>query len=269
MESFSADWLSLREPADHAARAVPLVDRIARAHHGRQQVRAMDLAGGTGSNIRFLLPRLPAVTHWTLVDHDDALLAHATESLAPIAHAAGVSFDTRSADLRDLSTLPLDGVGLVTGAALLDLVSTDWLRQLAARCRDARADMLFALSYNGGLDGTPADRDDERVRALVNQHQRTDKGFGVALGPDAAQVAADVFRAAGFEVQTAASDWVLDADRTELQRQLIEGWAGAARAMSPSDAPVIDAWLTRRLAHLAAGVSRVRVGHTDLVATTR
>lgn len=269
MESFSADWLALREPVDHAARAVPLVDRVASIQQGRHDVRAMDLAGGTGSNVRYLLPRLPAVTHWTLVDHDDALLARATALIAPIARDAGVMFEARAADLRDLSTLPLEGVGLVTGAALLDLVSTNWLRALAERCREAQADVLFALSYDGRIDCTPVDGDDERVRSLVNQHQRTDKGFGPALGPDAAHVAAEIFRAEDFAVETADSDWVLDTTHTELQRQLIVGWAGAARAMSPPDAPAIDAWLGRRLAHLAAGISRVRVGHTDLVATTR
>jgi hypothetical protein len=269
MESFSADWLALREPADHASRAHALTAQVAGHLRTRVGVRAIDLAAGSGSNVRYLLPRLPEVTHWTLVDHDPALLARASRLLTPVADAAGRAFEVRQGDLRDLAALPLESCALVTGSALLDLVSETWMRAFARRCREARVEVLCALSYDGRIVCEPPDGDDRLVRDLVNRHQQTDKGFGVALGPDAARVAADCFRDEGFEVQTTESDWVLDDSHAELQRQLLEGWAGAARAMSPQDAPAVDAWLTRRLAHLAAGASRVRVGHVDLVASTR
>jgi hypothetical protein len=35
---------------------------------------------------------------------------------------------------------------LVTASALLDLVSESWMKTLAARCRDAGAAVLFALT---------------------------------------------------------------------------------------------------------------------------
>lgn len=269
MESFSADWLALREPVDHAVRSEALTAGVAGAQHGRHGLRAVDLAGGTGSNVRYLLPRLPAVTRWTLLDHDPRLLEQATRLTAADARAAGATFDTGAVDLRDVAVVPLDGVALVTAAALLDLVSEPWLRAFARRCREARVDVLCALSYDGRIVCDPAEVDDRLVRDLVNRHQRTDKGFGVALGPDAARVAADCFRDEGFAVQTAESDWVLDGRHAELQRQLLEGWAGAARTMSPPDAASVDAWLARRLAQLASGGLGVRVGHTDLVATIR
>ena len=267
MESFSADWLALREPADHAARAHGLLAPIAERLQAQTGARAIDLAAGSGSNVRYLLPRLPAVAHWTLVDHDAALLTQAARLITPLPHAARRAFEVRQGDLRDLAALPFEGCALVTASALLDLVSETWMRAFARRCHEARVAVLCALSYEGRIECAPADTDDRLVRDLVNRHQQTDKGFGVALGPDAARVAADCFRDEGFEVETAESDWVLDATQAELQRQLIEGWAGAARAMSPQDAPAVEAWLARRLAHLAAGSSRVRVGHVDLVAT--
>ena len=269
MESFSADWLALREPVDHASRANGLTARVAERLRTRVDPRAIDLAAGSGSNVRYLLPVLPEVTHWTLVDHDPALLAQASRLLTPLAQAAGRAFDVRQGDLQALDTLALDGCALVTASALLDLVSETWMRAFARRCREARVDVLCALTYDGRIVCEPSDGDDRLVRDLVNRHQQTDKGFGVALGPDAARVAADCFRDEGFEVRTARSDWVLDGAHAELQRQLIEGWASAARAMSPADAPAVDAWLARRLSHLAAGTSRVRVGHIDLAAMAR
>jgi SAM-dependent methyltransferase len=270
MESFSADWLALREPADHAARAHALTEALAmHLAAAPPGARALDLAAGSGSNVRYLYPRLPAIAHWTLVDHDAALLARAWRLLTPVCLPLGRSFDVRQGDLNDIAALPMEGCALVTASALLDLVSEAWLRAFARRCREAGVAVLCALSYDGRIDCTPPDRDDELVRRLVNQHQRTDKGFGPALGPEAATIAEVCFRAEGFEVRTAPSDWMLDAHHAELQRQLIEGWAGAAREIAPPEAAAIDAWKARRLAAVVANTSRLRVGHVDLVAMPR
>jgi hypothetical protein len=104
------------------------------------------------------------------------------------------------------------------------------------------------------------------VRELVNRHQRTDKGFGPALGPDAADVAQQAFASRGFTDERDRSDWTLDGGDAELQRQLIDGWAAAAVAMQPADAAAIAAWRQRRLEHVAARRSTIVVGHEDLAA---
>ena len=265
-ESFSADWLALREPADHAARSADLTVAVAAHLARRAGTRAVDLAAGTGSNVRYLLPRVVSVGHWTLVDHDAALLAQAWRQLSPLAHAAGRSFDVRSGDLVALDTLSLDGCGLVTAAALLDLVSDGWIRALASRCRAAQSAVLFALSYDGRIECEPAEPGDTLVRDLVNAHQRRDKGFGPALGPDASSVAEAAFVAEGYEVRRAKSDWQLGPSMRELQSQLVSGWAQAAREISPSDAPGIAVWSQARVGHIASGRSAMRVGHEDLAA---
>ena len=267
MEQFSADWLALREPADHAARASALTAWVAASVAHRPGLRAVDLAAGTGSNVRYLLPRVPGIQHWTLVDHDPALLAQAWRLLLPLGQAAGRSYDVRQGDLGALDTIVLDGCALVTASALLDLVSEAWVRALARQCRAAGVAVLFALSYDGRMTCEPADADDERVRALVNRHQRGDKGFGPALGPEAAGVAEACFRTEGYTVQVAPSDWVLTSDMHALQQQLVDGWAEAATTVAPGDADVIAAWRAQRLAHIDAGRSTLRVGHVDLAGT--
>lgn len=264
MESFSADWLALREPADHAARPDAIVAAVAAPLAARAGGRAVDLAAGTGSNVRYLLPRLPGIQHWTLVDHDAALLARAWRLLGPIAAPAGRSFDVRAGDLLALDTVSLDGATLVTAAALLDLVSEAWLRGLASRCARAGVAVLFALSYDGRIACDPGDADDDLIREFVNRHQRGDKGFGPALGPDAAGVAAACFRDVGYAIMQERSDWTLGPDMPELQQQLVDGWAGAAAELAPAQAARIAAWRDRRAAHIAAGRSRLVVGHEDI-----
>jgi hypothetical protein len=105
------------------------------------------------------------------------------------------------------------------------------------------------------------------VRELLNRHQHTDKGLGgPAAGPDAVDSAERCFATAGYRVRRAPSNWTLTPEFTDLQRELIEGWAEAAVALAPQDGAAIDDWRRRRLAHVAAGRSQIVVGHEDLAA---
>jgi len=195
--AFSADWLALREPADVAARSPSITRAVALALSHGAAVVALDLASGTGSNLRYLAGRLPTPQRWLLVDHDPALLAQA---LARGCGLPGLDCEI-STECRDLAALDADtifaGRTLVTCSALLDLVSRPWLDRLASRCREHGALVLCALNYDGRIECHPPDPDDSMVSALVNRHQRTDKGFGPALGPDATGFAATSFASRG------------------------------------------------------------------------
>jgi SAM-dependent methyltransferase len=269
MSGFSADWLALREPADTRARdaggglldALPAPGASPGSDARARSREVLDLGAGTGANFRHLHARLGEPRRWTLVDHDPALLQHAVASAASV----GAAPDTMVIDLAAaLDELPLPEGGLVTASALLDLVSAPWLERLARRCRTARADVLFALTYDGRVRCWPQDRDDAAVIAQVNLHQRTDKGFGPALGPNAAAAAARQFARDGYRLRRGRSDWRIGNDEPALQAALLEGWAAAARAIDPGTTPRIDAWLRRRLRHLQRGRSALSVGHEDL-----
>ena len=282
METFSAAWLALREPADHAARSAVMVPLVAAALARVPQTAAdvtdvtvLDLGAGAGSNIRYVAGRLPLSQRWQLVDHDAALLHDALERTRRWAASSGyearassarldlrrdwlhIAVETRRQDLSALDAALFDARGeplLVTGAALLDLASHQWLATLAAHCAAARAVALFALTYDGRITCEPADPDDDLVRQLVNRHQHTEKGFGPAAGPDATTVAATCFDAAGYRVQRAASDWRLGPESAVLQRELVAGWAHAAAEVEPAHRTAIEAWRDRRFTHIAGGL---------------
>jgi len=267
MGDFSADWLALREPADHAARSVRLTRAIAERLEGSTgRLRLVDLAAGTGSNMRYLAPRLPPRQRWRLVDHDAALLRVAARAPAEnVAAIAAEPFDLSTLDPPSAREL-FEGASLVTASALLDLVSGPFVRLVCAACRGAGAAVLFALTFDGRIECSPADPEDDAVRGLVNRHQRRDKGFGAALGPAAGEETARALAAAGFSVERDRSDWRLTHNDAELQRQLIEGWARAAGEIDPERTAAIDAWRARRLAHVAEGRSQIVVGHEDIAA---
>nr|WP_111299337.1 class I SAM-dependent methyltransferase [Paracoccus saliphilus] len=249
---FSADWLALREPADRAARDGALLEQATRAA-GPDPV-VLDLGCGTGSTLRALAPHLPDHARWRLVDNDPALLDIARTE-APGRVTAHVL------DLRDLDALPLDGVTLVTASALLDLMPAAWIAGLADRLGRAGLPFYAALSYDGMMAWDPALPQDDDITRAFNAHQRSDKGLGPALGPDAAQQAAEALGKAGFSVSLADSPWRIGPGDADLHRALI---AGIAQAAGEAGAQVAPDW-GRARATTAAG-DRCRIGHLDLLA---
>ena len=288
MSESLSEWLGLREAADWAARSETLLNRLRAALAPLEAVHGLDLCTGTGSNLRYLMDRLPKRQRWLVVDRDARLLDEIPARLATWAGARGCSvhtegwrsrvrcdrvdyeIDTRQMDLDRLDSGLFEGRHLVAASALLDLVSESWLRTLATRCHAVGAAALFTMTYNGGSSCDPGEPEDEMVRELMNLHQKTDKGLGgPAAGPEAAALAERIFAEAGFHVERAPSDWSLGPSERAFQRTLIEGWAHAATEISPEHADAIADWLRRRLDHVAAGRSRVIVNHDDLVAVRR
>ncbi|QIT56720.1 class I SAM-dependent methyltransferase [Aquisalimonas sp. 2447] len=256
---FSDDWLHLRERADQEARAAallpPLTDWL-----GDRRIHVADLGAGTGANLRYLAQVLPAPQEWTLLDQDRALMAEATPP------RSGISVQCYHVDLTRGDPLAASGVDLVTASALLDLVSRAWLEALARSCLQQRSAVLLALSYDGTIRWEPRARGDDLVNTLVNSHQRRDKGFGPALGPDSGPTADAVFRAHGFHTWLSPSPWRLGPGQATLQQALLEGWTHAAVEQAPHQQRELHAWATRRRRNIAAGKSSLHVGHLDLLA---
>jgi hypothetical protein len=260
--SFSASWLELREPHDRRARNATVLEAVAKAFADHSSVAITDLACGTGSTLRALSPRLKARQNWRLADNDLSLLARTPQSRPP-----DLMVTTTPVDLeRDLEAA-LDGpADLVTTSALLDLVSDAWLERLAVEAATRRLPVYAALSYDGRVEMIPSDPGDAAIVGAVNQHQRTDKGFGPALGPDAATVAPERFARVGYAVVQGISDWVFGPNDREIQLETLTGWATAAREIGTVPLPDVVAWLTRRRDLVAAGRSTIRVGHIDFFA---
>ena len=261
MSGFSADWLAMREPYDRAARNGTVLDAVAAAFSGAPAAAMTDLGCGTGATMRAMAPRLPAHQRWRLVDNDKDLLA-AAAGAAP----AGAMVATVAADLAGAFEEALGDGDLVTTSALLDLVSAAWLDRLVAALSLHARPFYAALSYDGTVALLPDSCHDGEVITAVNRHQRTDKGFGPALGPDAARIAPERLRAAGFAIVEGRSDWLFDAADGAIQMEILAGWASAAREIG-ADAAIVERWLAERRDHVAAGRSQMLVGHIDFFAT--
>jgi hypothetical protein len=245
-----ADWLALREPADDAARSRELVARVPAS--GTHVIH--DLGCGTGSMGRWLAPLLRGEQRWILHDRDADLLRIAAASLPDA--------ETRESDITRLGPGDLAGATLITGSALLDMLSGDELARLVDVCAYAGCPTLLTLSVVGQVELTPADPLDRRVQAAFNDHQRR-RGL---LGPDAVTAAVDQFRGHGAEVLVRASPWRLDRWHIKLMTEWFSGWVGAACEQDPELSAETGGYARQRLEQASAGQLSVTVDHADLLA---
>jgi hypothetical protein len=266
----SREWLALRGPADSAARAGDLVERL---RHGLPATRPLvihDLACGSGSMGRWLAPLLSGSQHWVLHDRDSDLLEAASiDRPGPAADGAPVTVETRLSDITVLDARDLADADLITASALLDLLTEAGLAGLVDLCTATGCPALLTLSVVGRVELRPAEPLDARVAAAFDAHQRRTLLGGRLLGPDAAVAVADVFRRLGHEVLVRPSPWRLGAAEGALAAEWLAGWVGAACEQEPELDSEARGYLARRLAQAESGRLAVTVGHADLLVLPR
>jgi hypothetical protein len=274
MSGFSADWLALREAADHRSRNRELANGLATRFQQRSSITTVDLGCGTGSNLRATAALLPDTQFWTLVDNDPALLEAAARTLSTWAdtHRQGehglvlikagktITVTFRKADLvRDLDAILDPAPDLVTASALFDLASAEFITRFAHAVAVRRSVFFTVLTYNGIQHFAPRTPSDQPMTGAFHRHQMGDKGFGASAGPTAAVLLADQFQMQGYSVLEGDSPWRLGAADAPLLRELAQGFAAAVRETKAIEGKVIDAWIARPK-------TGAEVGHTDTLA---
>jgi SAM-dependent methyltransferase len=276
--SFSAEWLALREPADHAAVNPHVRAALTTRFEKKDHINVVDLGCGAGSNLRGTWAALPRWQSWTLVDYDPRLLEAARARLTLWAGRVSTSGDklvlikgdahiTVSFKQADLSTGDFDAVtkdaDLITASALFDLVSIPTIEKLAATLHAKGQAFFTVLTYDGHARWEPAHPADAAMRDAFNAHQRNNKGFGPAAGPGGTSALAKAFYGRGYTILRGTSPWIVDQSFGQLRADLDKGFAGAVRETGKVEPALIDSWLKLRQSS-PDGITVI--GHEDLLA---
>lgn len=261
MSGFSPAWLDLREPFDRVSRDRNVLAACIDYFRDGESINVVDLGAGTGSSLRAFAELLPARQSWLLIDHDQRNLAASEDRLGSWRGSRPIECRTRCLDLAsDLEKI--DGpVDLITLSALLDLTSSDWIARLADLARMRGAALLATINFDGRIGCEPAHAHDGAIAQDFATHQRRDKGFGVATGPDAARVAAQSLKDRGYTVTMGDSPWLVS-DAGPFRDQLVDGIATAVSEIGTLPRGALEDWT----AHAKSTARRFIVGHIDLFA---
>jgi len=272
----TAGWLALRAPADDAARSGELAHELARmlaaTSASAGPVVVHDLGAGTGSMTRWLAPRLPGPQRWVLRDGDADIVEHLDLSAVVDSAGRAVSCDIVVEDLAELPSDAFHGAAAVTASALLDVITAVEAAHIVAACVAAGTPALFSLSVTGAVRVRPAGHHEAIERAVAaafNDHQRRDADGRRMLGPDAVDLVAGLFAAAGWNVRRARTPWRLGRPDGALIAEWLDGRLDAAVEQRPELAGDAAGYARRRRAQAAAGRLRVTVSHEDLLAWPR
>lgn len=261
-----ADWLTLRESADAAARSVELVDAL-RPHLPTDGLVVHDLGCGTGSMARWLAPQLHAPQHWVGYERDEDLLSRSATTPPP--RSVDCQLVTVERRLRDITRLPtedLDGASLVTASALLDMMTSAEIDRVVATLASAACPVLITLSVIGQVELVPAHPLDGQFTAAFNAHQMRDTGHGPLTGPLAVNVASHALKQKGYTIHLAPSLWHLVSRDSALLNAWLEGWVGAACEQDPSLRPCATDYLGWRVEQIEVDKLTVTIHHHDLLA---
>lgn len=281
MSGFSQTWLALREPLDLTARNAK-VEAAFLGSLPKGPVRILDLASGAGSTVAAFAENGSLPDGWLLTDHDPELLERAGQrwrqgehhgkqqgargGAADPGHRAIAAIELRQIDLaRDLEQLPFADVSAVTTSAFLDLVSESFIERLVDGVVGAQKPFLASLTYDGRARFDPDLPFDGELIAAHNRHQRGDKGFGPALGPEAAARAMALFEARGYRIVRGSSDWQVAPRNRAFLEEFLGGWVRLGEELN-LPAERLEAWWRDRRRQIRSADLSVTVGHVDFAA---
>ena len=276
MSRFPSEWLALREPIDIQSRDEDVLSACAETFEKLEALSICDLGAGTGASIRALARHLPQNQRWLLVDHDAKNLSRARNLMQEwsdtcsqkrdtltISHGEhSINIDTLTHDFSAQISPWSAGTNLITASALLDLTSKVWIQNFVRTLSADKLPLLATLNFDGYLLATPQHEFDEDVFAAFRNHQRTDKGFGPAAGPDAPAILRDELDRAGYEIVEGNSPWRMTSDSQNLMHETLAGISSAAIDLGTFPKVKIHDWLQNRLSNTDSLI----VGHRDIFA---
>jgi hypothetical protein len=172
-------------------------------------------------------------------------------------------------ELAELTADHLAPADLVTGSALLDVLTASAVDRLVGVTARLRVPLLLTLTVVGRVRLSPGDVLDGAVLAAYNDHQRRSTSAGRLLGPDAVAYATAQLLDSGAVVRSEPSPWLLGGSAGSagaLATAWFAGWLDAAVEQDPALASRAGGYRRRRLAELDAGRLEVVVEHRDLLA---
>tara|TARA_B100000900_G_scaffold154893_1_gene131547 strand:+ start:1629 stop:2501 length:873 start_codon:yes stop_codon:yes gene_type:complete len=282
---FSKSWINMRLEYDNYSRS-NILNKYLKNNKYMPDIDLIDMCSGSGNFLIWLIKNELSFNEYTLIDNDTNLLKSIKSNLRKnIPKDLKIKSNTNNMNLilckdKFISSKVLikkndcDNFNyktkrfhIISYSAALDLMSKSSIIKAIKRVNNLNA-IYFSLCFNGIVKWTPTNTFDKYILSFFNKHQRTDKGFGEALGPESIDFVNRYSIKQGMKVTTKHSPWIINnktnQDKIFMNRYLLD-IKKALFHMEGIDRNILRNWYKDKKRDIEKKSIKLYVGHQDIL----
>ena len=282
---FSKSWINMRVDYDNISRSTVLVDHINKLSQ-EHDIDLIDLYCGSGNFLIWSLDKNILFDNCILVDHDIKLLKSIKSNLRNhLRPMYSIQSNTNNLDLlikknsETLSTISIkkndcdsyrfssEKYHVISYSAALDIMPKPSIASALKRIKKNNI-LYFSLCFNGQVRWTPTNTFDKYILTFFNNHQRSDKGFGKALGSKSIEFIKQKADKLNLYITVKDSPWIIknkfDKDKVFMKRYLLDIKKSLFH-MEGIDKDILRKWYQDKKSEIDNKKIQLYVGHNDIL----
>tara|TARA_Y100000992_G_scaffold299329_1_gene265935 strand:+ start:1413 stop:2285 length:873 start_codon:yes stop_codon:yes gene_type:complete len=282
---FSKSWIKMRMDYDNISRSSVLVDYL-NLIPKENDIDLIDLYCGSGNFLIWSFNKNILFKNCILVDNDINLLKSIKSNLrAHSASAYSIRSNTNNLDLlikKNSETISLLSIKknncddyrysskknhVISYSAALDIMSKSSIHSALKRIKKNNV-LYFSLCFNGLVRWTPTNTFDKYILTFFNNHQRSDKGFGKALGHKSIEFIRKKAEKLNLKIVVEDSPWIVKnksyKDKVFMKRYLLDIKKSLFH-MEGIDRDILREWYQEKKSYIDNKNIKLYVGHNDIL----
>ncbi len=275
----------MRIPYDHIARSFILIDFL-KKHNKENKFNLIDMCSGSGSFLIWSILNGLFFKENILIDNDINLLKSVKSNLRQhLKNISSIKSNNNNMNLIithknntesfvnikkydcDNYTTTDSQPYVISYSAAIDLMSRPSIDNSFKLIKENNV-LFFSLCFDGKVKWTPSHPYDKYILSFFNDHQQSDKGFGMALGYKSINYIEKKANKLGLKIQIRNSPWIvrnkLKDDILFMKRYILDIKKSLFH-MDGIDRTMLRQWHSDKCKSIEQKKIKLLVGHKDIL----